>query len=249
MCIFSQSILWVANTQIFARPGVAAEQYLVYRMEFDAAAELAMILPLPVPVGVAEDAVRFISLEEYPDFFDDLDQAFAQAVIRGLGSMLRVMAEPLAVITVGSFEASFVPTLADFARLDERFRLPKRVWDRLPEYRDYGFAVFQLRAGHQRIHPMAFSFPRAEPDRLFFPTVHLHQGRVHKWARFDHALYAQDLPVQALELSGWQSGQGPVTEYVDIDRAEGLIDAEARCFRRTLKGYLQNQDTWVEPAV
>jgi hypothetical protein len=34
---------------------------------------------------------------------------------------------------VGSFEASYVPKIADFSRLDERFRLPVAVWKKLPQ--------------------------------------------------------------------------------------------------------------------
>jgi len=54
----------------------------------------------------------------------------------------------LKVEQVGSFEASFVPTLADFQRLDPRFRLPDTVWQQLGRYAKYGFAIFQLKKGH-----------------------------------------------------------------------------------------------------
>src|SRR5207248_7445223 len=95
----------------------------------------------------------------------------------------------LNVVDVGSFEASFVPTIPDFERLDERFRLPTGTWDQLPQYKQYGFTVFKLKPGAKVIHPMAFEFPRAAPARLFFPTVHIHDGKVHDTATFDHALY------------------------------------------------------------
>ena len=65
---------------------------------------------------------------------------------------------------------------ADFARLDERFRLPEVLFDAVPHYVDYGFAVFQLRPGNVTVHPMALTFPTRAPDRLFFPTVHVHDG-------------------------------------------------------------------------
>lgn len=35
-----------------------------------------MVLPLPVPPGSSESAVRFIGLSLYPKFFTDLDRAF-----------------------------------------------------------------------------------------------------------------------------------------------------------------------------
>ena len=56
---------------------------------------------------------------------------------------------------VGAYDASFVPTASDFARLDPRFRLPDAVRGRVPAYADYGFAVFKLRKGEAEVHPLA----------------------------------------------------------------------------------------------
>lgn len=36
-----------------------------------------------------------------------------------------------------------------------------------------------------------FEFPTRHPDRLFFPTLHIHDGAVKPFARFAHTLYAQ----------------------------------------------------------
>ena len=83
-----------------------------------------------------------------------------------------------------------MPTVKDFARLDERFKLPPSTWDDLPGYKDYGFAVFKLKKGEQKVHPMAFEFPRGDTRKLFFPTVHIHDGKVHQTAGFDHACTA-----------------------------------------------------------
>ena len=103
---------------------------------------------------------------------------------------------------VGEFEASFVPTPADFNRLDERFRLPRSVWSALPDYADYGFAVFKLPPealwllhapprGWTELPPDGVRLPRRNPSALFFPTVHVHDGAVHAEADFDHTLYMQ----------------------------------------------------------
>jgi hypothetical protein len=67
MCCFSQPIDRVSGTKIFAR-GVNRRQVLVYSMVYAAPTDLAMVLPLPVPPRSPEDAVRFISLEEYPGY-------------------------------------------------------------------------------------------------------------------------------------------------------------------------------------
>ncbi len=120
-----------------------------------------MILPLPVPHGAPEDAVRFIDLSGYPDLFTELAQGFPEPVAAGR-NMPRAApgaTKVLAVVAVGSFEASFVPGVADLDRLDPRFRLPTEVWSRLGAYAGFGFAVFKLEAGNKRVHPHGIHFP------------------------------------------------------------------------------------------
>ncbi len=76
MCCFSRPVELVADTQIFARDSRDGRQFLVYSMKMSAKEDLAMILPLPVPKGVKEDAVRFINLEKYAKFLTDLKAGF-----------------------------------------------------------------------------------------------------------------------------------------------------------------------------
>ena len=78
------------------------------------------------------------------------------------------------MVQVGDFEASFVPTVKDFNRLDARFQLPAELFAKMPDYQHFGFAVFKLKPGMQTVQPMAFDFPAAKPGHLFFPTVHIH---------------------------------------------------------------------------
>jgi hypothetical protein len=151
MCIFTGRVAYVGGTKIFARltANEAGEivQYLIYSMSVSTNSELAMILPLPVS-SQTEDALDFIPLNGYPEFFEDMENgfptpigAFGESVVCDVGSTRG----KLAVQAVGDFVASFVPTLTDFDRLDDRFRLPTATWNELPQYRDWGFAVFQLK--------------------------------------------------------------------------------------------------------
>ena len=73
MCMFSRSVKLVANTRIFARSCAAGRQVLVYSMTMDADEDLAMILPLPIELGIGELDVKFINLSAYPKFFEDLE--------------------------------------------------------------------------------------------------------------------------------------------------------------------------------
>jgi hypothetical protein len=245
MCCFSRPVQRVAETNIFARTAKEGRQFLVYSMTFKAGEDLAMILPLPVPKDVKEDAVSFINLEKYADFFKDLEKGFPREQPLGLPptrSKDAPKAEaPLKVVEVGGFEASFVPAVKDFARLDARFRLDDGVWDKLGQYRDYGFAVFKLKQGEKRVHPMAFDFPRRDA-KLFFPTVHIHDGKVHDKAKFDHALFCQVAEGERLPAFGWEESPQHAVEFVKIDKAQGIVEKAAHVYRHEMRGTYKNQD-------
>jgi hypothetical protein len=247
MCCFSRKVEKVADTNIFARPAKDGRQSLVYQMTFSAREDLAMILPLPVPPKSKEDALRFINLEAYGDFFKDMRAGFPTPPPPRAAGADRGRARPeakLAVVEVGSFEASFVPSVKDFARLDERFRLPAGVWDKLPQYKDWGFAVFKLKSGSKKVHPMAFEFPRADPSALFFPTVHIHDGEVHSRAAFDHALYCQPGGHGEVQLR-WEESSRPANLFMNLDKAKGLLDGDAHVYRKKLRGKMPNEDILV----
>lgn len=246
MCIFSRAVEYVSDTNIFAVASTDNRQLLVYQMRYGAEEELAMILPLPTPPDSAEDAVRFINLEEYDEFFDDLRSGFGNGAGGGFGGGPRqVQEETLEVVEVGSFVASFVPTVADFERLDERFRLPEGTWDKLPAYQQYGFVVFQLQSDKEKVHPMAFDFPRQNADRLFFPTVHIHDGEVHARAEYDHTLFVQFHEEQEYDVHRWRESQEWAESFVDIDRTEGIVLGDAHVYRHTIFGTYRNTDMWV----
>ncbi len=252
MCCFSQPVISVSATNIFARAGMDGRQFLAYSMTVNAEKELAMVLPLPVKAATDEPDVHFIDLSAYSDFFADLCRGFPVPA-RGSGfgcsrSVPARSAAPLQVVSVGSFEASFVPTLKDFSRLDERFRISDEAWKKLPQYRDYGFAVFKLKAGELKVHPMAFSFPRRNPKELFFPTVHIHDGEVHPQAEFDHVLYCQPREQEPLQVRDWRESPGNASQFMKVDKARGLIASAQHCYQKQLHGMLPNRDTFVAVA-
>ncbi|MGO1070358.1 hypothetical protein [Lysobacter sp. CA199] len=233
----------MSNTRIYARRR-GERQYLAYEMRLASAVEQAMILPLPV-AGHSRDGLEFIDLSAYPRLFDDLQACFP-VVSHGLDAVPAAAGAPIAVHRVGAYDASFVPERAAFARLDPRFRLDDGVWDRFPAYEGFGFAVFQLRAGDARVHPMALSFRARDPHALFFPTAHVHDGQVHATADFDHCLYAQfdAVPPQ------WSHGDVPPgdalsREFLSTATAQAMFDAQAPVARRVLIGEWPNEDVRV----
>jgi hypothetical protein len=254
MCCFSGRVEKVADTNIFARASKGAfargnklnKQVLVYAMFVAMKEDLAMILPIPTPKASKEDAVRFVSLKEYPEFFADMQKGFpippAASDEGGRGKLAAKVEKPLKVVPVGAFEASFVPAVNDFARLDQRFRLPAATWDSLPAYKDYGFVVFKLKKGESKVHPMAFEFPRADKTKLFFPTVHIHDGKIHETAEVDHALYCQ---TSGEDTTDWTESPQPAGFFVNTEKAAGLVEKESHVYQQKIVGRKPNQDTWV----
>lgn len=248
MCCFSGTVKDVSQTKIFARFTKDREQAVVYQMNYQADEPLAMILPIPVG-SKKEDAVKFVNLEKYPKFFERLHAGFTPPPKSRGGFGGSGFAEPKSILKVeevGDFVASFVPTVADFDRLDKRFRLPAGTWEQLPQYKDFGFAVFQLKPDAHSVHPMAFTFPTAAADSpLFFPTVHIHDGEVHAKAGFDHTLYLQPRDATQMLPRGWEESPRPAGMFVDTRRAKSLVEADLHCYRLSLRGELKNEDTLV----
>jgi hypothetical protein len=257
MCIFTGRVAHVGGTKIFARltaneaHGIA--QYLVYSMSVSTDSEVAMILPLPAS-SQTEDALNFIHLNGYPEFFEDMEKGFLTP-IGGLGNVIAgdagLTRVKLAVQSVGDFIASFVPTLADFDRLDIRFRLPAATWNKLPQYSDWGFAVFQLKespadqasakGAARRIHPMAFQFPTWMDESLYFPTLHIHDGHVNASAEFDHTLYFQGDEFQHFAE---QISPSNADAFMKMDKAMGIVQRGTVCGKRSIAGINANEDTY-----
>jgi hypothetical protein len=236
MCCFSGAVDRVRETKIFARSTKEGRQVLAYTMEYVAQDDLSMILPIPVPPSSKEDALRFINLEGYPDFFEDLER-----ICPYVGPLTG--AAVLAVEEVGAFEASFVPSIKDFSRLDERFRLPEKTWDALPAYKDFGFAVFKLKKGNRSLtHPMAFEFPRRDPRKLFFPTVHIHDGKVHPKASFDHLLLCQKTAGDTFTLTAWRESPKLPGKEIKSGKDGGLVDPTRHVYRMEWSGERDNVD-------
>ena len=250
MCCFSQPIESVSETKVFARRS-QKWQYLVYQMNLVTQSDVAMVLPLPIELSNREKTIQFINLSGYPKFFEDMERCFPRSRSRSLNNqpVAASVIDTLKVYRVGSFDTSFVPAIQDLDRLDRRFRLPNSVWQDLPNYSDYGFAVFKFRSGEQKVHPMALKFMMRNQARIFFPTVHIHNGLVEKEAKFDHTLYIQST---INSCYGWRKSISFPDKVMDIDnvlkgdRTHGIIAKYKRLYRKKLVGYLKNQDIWVD---
>lgn len=254
--LFGGGRIHVAETRIFGRLD-GDRQHLVYSMSLSTPADVAMLLPVPIALGLGDGGLDFVDLSGYPQIFSDLSRLVMPELTRAQAksSFALPLSAPrpkLVVHSVGAFDASFVPSIGDFDRLDERFRLPDDVWAARPEYRDFGFAVFKLAKTKQKkaIHPMAFSFRTREPEAIYFPTLHVHDGQVHERATFDHELFFQIAAGRADRPDGhapFQRSWGPAREVIPVERTKGIVAPDAHVELWTLRGKLANTDTRVRP--
>lgn len=270
----------IADTSIYARISSKDTQVVVYSMLCFTDKPAALVLPIPVTQNSGDDALRFIDLSKYADFFDDMNDACSPLVADfECGSEddeanLSMDKPPLIVHCVGDFEASYVPHKKDFSRLDKRFQLDDAVWDALPIYDDYGFAVFQLSPSNakdiyengKKVHPMAFEFKTRDATRCFYPTIHVHDRQFHSSAMFDHTLYCQ-LPgddmtaINQLALN-FEDGEDHMLElgfvspnigqsfenasaYMDIEKTKNIVDPTLRLYSYEVRGYFENKDHWL----
>ena len=244
MCIFTGRVREVAATRIFARMLRPGTQCLAYEAKVGADRDVAMVLALPVDPRAGEDAVRFIDLSGAPHLFAYLQALFSAPPRWRAARKVAASKGPVLVVhDVGDYEASYVPTGDDFARLDRRFRLSQRLVRALRRRGERGYAVFKLRASDdgtaRRLHPLGLSFRTSEPGALFFPTVHVHERELTETAHFDHVLYAQ-----GASFPRGRAGHTAPDAFL-ARRSRGIVAADERVYRLGLRGERDNDDVRV----
>jgi hypothetical protein len=78
-------------------------------------------------------------------------------------------------------------------------------------------------------------------DKVYFPTMHIHDGEIHATEMFDHKLYYQPEYTKTYNphLKGWTNAITSYNTYNDVVKAQFPI------LRKELKGNLMNEDQWV----
>ncbi len=258
MCCFAQPVDSVSRTRIFGRLTEQKSQFVAYQMRYASKITNAMILPIPIQARARRSPIRFIDLSAYPEFFRHLERGFPKpkslTESRTVESALQH--DSLQVHKVGQFEASFVPTIDHFEKLDPRFSISKNTWNKIPDYSDYGFVVFQLQDLSGEPHPMAFEFSTRLTDTVFLPTVHIHDREVHRREEFDHTMYVQnsDLDLVAGDYqghklwdlkSGWARSYASAENFIDTKRSKDLIAGDLKVHRKIMKGMFTNEDQFI----
>jgi hypothetical protein len=103
-------------------------------------------------------------------------------------------------------------------------------------------AAFKLKKGEQKVHPMAFEFPRVDKGILFFPTVHIHDRTVPAKAKFDHSLFCQ---VGDTAPMNWRESPGLANSFMNVKEAKGIVEANAHVYWKQMVGNFENKDVGV----
>lgn len=78
--------------------------------------------------------------------------------------------------------------------------------------------------------------------KLFFPTVHIHDGEVHAKEHFDHELYCQVSRPGLFEMMKWEESPGLAKGTSKVEKSEGLLFGDSHIYRRRMIGDFANKD-------
>ena len=93
---------------------------------------------------------------------------------------------------------------------------------------------------------MAFAFPTALTGQVFFPTLHIHDGKIHDREVFDHTLYMQGEGFD-LDTGGWQESPKIAVAKVKCGYAHNMVRPEMHVHRNVIRGNMRNGDIIVQP--
>lgn len=281
MGLFDRSMTYRARTSLFARRVSVTHQVLVFaEVGPDSEGERPIIvLPLPVPASAQASDVRFLDLSTSPGFFDQLDRAFPPEEYLprtsqgpGGGSAGGSAPSDGPRPPAGAYAAHYVASAAELTALGTAKSDPVDLGAIAARYPQHGFAIFELDpkprswlarltstlAGRGRA-PVGLEFPSRDPERLYFPSLHLASVDISRPLPYDHAYYIQaDDPRSGAAWDNDVLSRGPRPAWEDFRRSRGQVEANARlsdgrplldpsrlCFRAHLRGDLQNAPRWV----
>jgi hypothetical protein len=87
----------------------------------------------------------------------------------------------------------------------------------------------------------------------FFPTVHIHEGKIESSAHFDHSLYCQ----AEWQQNGWEISRdkpydrNPISAkpLMSIAGTKGIVNSDTVIQKRRLHGLYPNKDVFLPSAV
>lgn len=175
----------LSGTRILVIAGTNGQQLTVYQNSADTETKNAMILPVPTTRGL-----KLVDMTNYKDIFSKLSKYFPNLSRSAYKGISLNSSDTLKVHKVGSYQASIVDSLDDFARIDSSFRLNLNVGEILKtHYPAFGFIVCQLVEGENDYEPFAYTHQIID-GKVFTPTRHYHgEGPPETTSDWDHEIY------------------------------------------------------------
>jgi len=246
MGFFSLPVRVASTFNFFARAN-GDHQFLACNFRYQAESPFTLILPLPTPPDASANAVRFINLSGYDEFFGDLRRGFPN-LTRDTGKqsftdrLLEKVRDWLDLDTT-QIEFAFFPNRTVLAQMHADWPVSDAVWTALEPYAECGLVALKLEAGANRLPPMAFEFPRRDSTELTFPTAHNLPAAAA--ASLRHALYAQTAQRSLqwrISINAEDERPLRARDFVKADRTLGLIDPDQPIVSRRLTGAIDNAD-------
>ena len=87
---------------------------------------------------------------------------------------------------------------------------------------------------------MAFAYPAKDTSKIIFPTVHIHDGKVHETAAFDHALYCQTTSREI--RMNWEESTAPLGRFINAAATKGTVIGNDHVYKLSMVGDFPNED-------
>ena len=251
MCIILSQVESVSNTQIYVSSSKdRRKQLTIYTNQVETHIKNAMVLPVPNPLSV-----ELLNFTKYKNIFEDCRECFYynegsrkdSHMYRAALSASAEYRPPLPVYTVGSYQASIVPSINDIDRINTQIlRVNPQVFTLLKDTYDssFGFIICQLREGSHQYHPFAYTHLIHKCRLLFVPTLHYHPGESSVKADWDHTIYS---PMTDLYTNGNYSFKDMYSIEWNKMPEDFRWPSQGRFTmnRHSIQGYKPNKDLWL----
>lgn len=205
MCIFGDDVAIVKNTRIFVAPTKGGHQITVYQNTIQSFNKNAMILPIPINTSkkIPHKSIQLLDLSTDNNLFDNLDKIFLkpppyQDNNWGYDHDNEDSDDYHEVYKIGLYKMSIIPNINSIDRLNiKEFNIKASIFESLRGHYLTGFAFlvcqFDGQSEKEKMHPIGYihdSYMNDGKKVLFVPTLHIHDGEIHKMENFDHLIFS-----------------------------------------------------------
>lgn len=109
-----------------------------------------------------------------------------------------------------------------------------------------GLPFFNTNPANKKFTRCALVFATRFADRLYFPTVHIHDGEVHEKEKFDHNLYCQLQGGGGRAMLNWEESSSNAIVFAQAGLSQGILNPATHVYRLAMRGEFENKDQWAK---